>query len=96
METEAQADARRKRRRKNPYVIAWTITTETGAQADARWKRRRKERIVPFSSVELTSETLNVEPVLMEAQAGAEGWAVSVSASVAGVNQALIKSSSKY
>ena len=66
------------------------MKTETEAQADAR----RKERIIPFSSVassasvKLTPQTSKCEPVMTEAQAETEGWAVSVSASVAGVNQA--------
>ena len=62
---------------------------ETEAQEDA-W---RKEQIVPFSSVatsasvELMSQTSKCEPVLTEVEM--EGWTVSVSASVAGVYQAL-------
>ena len=70
------------------------MKTETEAQADARRKRRRKEQIVPFStvassaSVEFTSQTSKCEPVLTEAHAETEGWAVSVSVCVFGVNQA--------
>ena len=69
---------------------------EMEAQADTQWRQRQKEQIVPFSSVassasiKLTSQTSKCEPVLMEVQAETEEWAISVSASITGVHQALI------